>query len=43
MKNFKFNLKLVVVGLALVALGFGICKFMNKKHENVKIQCHGNR
>jgi len=32
------NLKLVLAALALVALGFAICKFVDRRHENVKVQ-----
>jgi len=32
------NLKLVLAVLALVALGFAICKFVDRRHENVRIQ-----
>jgi len=44
MKNLKTmkNLKIIIVALVLVLLGFAICKFMDSRREIVKIQCHGN-
>jgi len=32
------NLKMILAALALVALGFAICKFVDRRHENVKTQ-----
>jgi hypothetical protein len=47
MKNSKLikNLKLIIAALILAFLGFVICKYIDSKHEheNVRIQCHGNR
>jgi len=32
------NLKMVLAALALIALGFAICKFVDRRYENVRIQ-----
>jgi len=37
------NLKLVLAALALVVLGFAICKFVDRRHENENVRVQGLR